>query len=445
MHMLVSAPHVARPDESAVPRTVRTVRIGLLGLGQVGQAVVRATAGADELLRTRGLGFSVTGALVRDPTRPRDCPRVPRVTTDPEAFFRGHYDVVIEALGGIDPARTLVARILGRGIPVVSANKSLVAAHGRRLQALARRRQTVLRYEACVLAGVPFLGTLLRRPLAAHATAVTGILNGTSHVILSTMERGAPFEAALIDAQARGFAEPDPFKDVQGIDAAEKLSLLLDVLDAPHARPEDMEVEGIAAVRQEDLALARRLDGCLKPIAKARWSGEALEAFVGPAYLPSTHPLSSLSGRLNGVCLDGGFVGDLFYSGPGAGPDVTAVTLLDDAVEIVSSTSGPGLFVPRRRQAAPPTSDDSPWFVRARPLNGWCRPNELAAVLASRGVPVRRQVTSETGGSAVIGLLTDPCARGRIDAALDRQVADIHLYRALDPGPFALSPLSLEP
>jgi homoserine dehydrogenase len=436
MHMVVSPTTVTRADDSPVaPRAIRTIRIGLLGLGQVGQAVVRATACAGDVLRARGLDLCVTGALVRDLSRSRRCPRVPRVSTNPETFLRGQYDLVIEALGGVEPARSLVARLLGRGIPVVSANKSLVAAHGRRLQALARRRQTILAYEASVLAGVPFLGTLLRRPLAAHATAITAIVNGTSHFILSTMERGASFGAALTDAQARGYAEPDPSKDVLGIDAAEKLALLLDVLDAPHAEPESINVEGIGDVREVDLALARRLGGCLKPVVRAAWSGDELDAFVGPAFVPGGHPLSNLSGRLNGVCLDGPFVGDLFYSGPGAGPDVTAATLLDDAVETMSSRPGPAPFVPRRRPATVVTTDESAWFVRGRPLGDETQPANLSALLAARGVPVREIVTATTAGPTTIGLLTHPCERDRLVATLEQQVTDVRVYRAPSPEP----------
>jgi homoserine dehydrogenase len=150
----------------------RIVRIGLLGLGNVGQAVVRALESSTGVLRSRGVSFRVDAALVRDTTRPRRCPRVPRVTSHPKEFLRGRYDVVIEAMGGTEPARTFVADLLGRGVAVVTANKALLAEHGEALHRIARRRGAALSYEASALAGVPLIGSPVpSRPSPASSTA----------------------------------------------------------------------------------------------------------------------------------------------------------------------------------------------------------------------------------------------------------------------------------
>ena len=183
----------------------------------MGQAVARLAN--DRAVTARvGFRFLVEQALVRDVARLRRCPRPPRLTSNPAAFLRGRYDLVIEALDAVEPARTLVARLLDRGTSVVSANKALVAAHGVQLQSIGRGAS--FRYEACVLSAVPFLGTLAERPLVSAVDRVTAIVNGTSNFLLTKLaEPGSTFESALGEAQRAGFAEPDPSRDLDGADA----------------------------------------------------------------------------------------------------------------------------------------------------------------------------------------------------------------------------------
>ena len=181
---------VSTTEIDRVPRAtpaLLTIRVGILGLGQVGQAVARLVPTATRL-RDAGFRFRVVSALVRDIDRPGRCVRPSRLTTNPSAFLRGNCDVVIEALPTVEPARSLVARLLGRGVPVVSANKALIAAHGSELIALAAKRGTWFRYEASALAGVPFLGVLAARPLVSDIDSFTAIVNGTSNFILSKLE-----------------------------------------------------------------------------------------------------------------------------------------------------------------------------------------------------------------------------------------------------------------
>src|SRR4029079_5940229 len=173
--------------------------------------------------------------------------------TDIDAFFAEPVDVIVEALGGVDPAYALVRRALDRGIPVVTANKSLIAAHGEELAQLARRRATALRVEASCIAGVPFLGTFERRPLAARASGVTAILNGTTNSILTAMASGASFDAALADAQRLGFAEPDPSMDIRGAGDAEKLAILVRVFGRLLVDPAALPLNGIDGVEPEDI------------------------------------------------------------------------------------------------------------------------------------------------------------------------------------------------
>jgi homoserine dehydrogenase len=348
------------------PTSLRTINVGLIGLGQVGQAVARLVPEATRL-KESGLRLRVTGALVRDVDRVRRCPKPARLTSNPAAFLRGNYDVVIEALGEVEPARSLVARLLGRGIPVVTANKALVAASGAELAAIAARRGTSFRYEASALAGVPFLGALAARPLVSDVQRFTAVVNGTSNFILSTIAgEQCSFEVALEAAKDRGLTEPDPSRDLDGVDAANKLVLLATLFGWSGIEAASLDTQGIRGLGLADLSAARSLGATIKPLVHAERSGETVAAFIGPALVPLDHPLASLGGTLSGIQLSGRFVSDLFFSGPGAGPDVTAATIVDDAVEAVSS--GPTLpRAPRRATTkARLKAAETEWFVRAR-------------------------------------------------------------------------------
>lgn len=395
---------------------LRTVRIGLLGLGQVGQAVARL---ASDRASASGAGcrFQIEQALVRDVDKARRCVRPARLTNNPSAFLRGRYDVVVEALDAVEPARTLVARLLGRGTSVVTCNKALVAAHGSHLTAIACARGAVFRYEACALAAVPFLGTLAERPLVSSVDRLLAIVNGTCNDVLTTLaEPGATFDAALQRARDRGYAESDASRDLDGADAADKLTLLASLFGWGALALHALEVTGIRGVTADDLAAARRVGGTLKPVVFAARDASGVRAFVGPALVPLSEPLAALGGALNGIRLDGKYVSNLFFSGPGAGPDVTAATLLDDAVQAVSVA---------RRSPRPPASTDSrpvaphapatPWFVRVTLPGVVPGDAAVASLAAATGVAVERIVEGSTGPSR--WLLVGPLTRTAIDAA----------------------------
>jgi homoserine dehydrogenase len=392
-----------------------TCRIGLLGLGNVGSAFARHTREAAAHLAARGFAPIVATALVRTTSRPRAAASfVTSLTSDIDAFFAEPLDVVVEALGGVEPAYTFVRRALDLGIPVVTANKSLVAARGDELAQLARRRATALRYEASCIAGVPFLGGFERRPLAARAAGVTAILNGTSNSILTAMASGTSFDAALADAQRLGFAEPDPSMDISGADAAEKLAILVRVFGRLVVDPAALPLDGIGRVEPDDIAAAAAFDGAIRPVAKASWHGRAVHAFVGPAFVAGGHPLSRVSGVTNGLLIQSHQrnQGPLCFTGPGAGPDVTADTLLDDVAEIVAErrvrTPSPEL----PESAVSVTRPHSPWFVR---LNGAPGESDVADLLGSYGVWTTR--LARRGDRTYV--LTCAASAGRLFSALD--------------------------
>jgi homoserine dehydrogenase len=233
------------------------------------------------------------------------------------------------------------------------------------LTALAARRRTAFAYDAAVLAGVPFIGSLSRRPLIAAARRLEGVINGTSHFITNAIEAGASFADALAEATARGYAEPDSSADISGRDAAEKLAILLHLSGHRGVRVGDLKTTDLSVLAPSDFAEAGRLGGTIKPVALASLDPAAPGAWVGPAFVASGHPFARLGGVTNALRLIGASGRDVLFAGPGAGPEATAITILDDVVEAV--TSGPPEAFEVTGGAADELSLDEPapgrWFL----------------------------------------------------------------------------------
>ena len=407
----------ARPALSpshAAPRTRH--RALFLGYGRIGQAVAAAAARERHRLRAAGVDVHPVRALVRDLSKPRRGPAVPLVDRADDALD-GDLDVVVEALGGIEPARTLVEAALRAGVPVVSANKTLVAAHGPELRALAARHETTFACDAAVLAGVPFLGALARRPLVSAARRIEGILNGTSHAIVTALSTGASFTEALADAIDRGYAEPDSSADISGRDAAEKLTILLHLAGCEDVRPHHLPALGLDALDDHDVSAAASVGGTIKPVAIASLEPDALGAWVGPAFVAGEHPFARLSGVTNTLRLSSA-AGTCTFSGPGAGPEATAVTIVDDIVEAVSA--GPARPIERSRSETARAHDalrqppPGSWFVRVAQASH-VEAADLAEFLAVHRVPA---VRLETDRDRIV-VLTAPAAWPAISSVAD--------------------------
>jgi homoserine dehydrogenase len=406
-----------RAQKPAPAAAIRTIRIGILGLGNVGQAVARLAADRGALAHA-GLRVQVEQALVRDTDKPRQCPKL-RLTSNSSAFLRGQYDVVVEALDAIEPARTLVTRLLARSTSVVTANKALVAAHGAQLDSIAAANGAAFRYEATALSAVPFLGTLAARPLVASVDRVVAIVNGTSNYLLTSLgEAATTFEQAIARAQALGFAEPDPSRDLDGLDAADKLLLLTSLFGWGRLSREALDVTGIRGVTADDLEAARSIGGTIKAVVSAERDTTGVRAFVGPAFLPSTEPLASLGGALNGIRLDGRHVRNLFFSGPGAGPDVTAATLLDDAVQAASYERRTHQRPQADARPVFPSSPATSWFLRLTFPGVLPSATSVGQLVAAAGLPVERVADHATANSR--WLFIGPHGRRDIDAAIAR-------------------------
>jgi homoserine dehydrogenase len=388
------------------------VRIGQLGLGNVGSTLARLTARSSVELHAHGLAAVTPVALVRSIDRPRPAAEfVGQLTNDPDTFFSQPLDVVVEVIGGVEPAYSLVCRALERGIPVVTANKSLVAAHGETLCDLARRHGTAFRFEASCIAGVPFIGTFDRRPLASRIDGLTAILNGTSNTILTAIANGSSFEQALDDAQQRGLAEPDPSADISGRDAAEKLTLLIRTFGRLLISPDAVPTTGISGLDPIDLRAAGLFGGRVKPLAHAEWNEGALQAFVGPAFVAAGHPLATIHGATNGILLHS-LCGQLCYVGPGAGPEVTAVTLLDDVCEVAAESRIQTPNSVAASAATPQWTQESGWFVR---FDGRPPAIETSELLGAYGLWCVRTATLD----GRLYALTYPTTSAKVHAALN--------------------------
>jgi homoserine dehydrogenase len=403
----------ASADTSGPPRdhlgTSNPIRVALLGLGQVGAAVARLAG------HTPGRRIEVTGALVRRPAGRNGWP-FPLVA-DPRALLDGRPDVVIEVLGGVEPARSIVLAALERGIPVVTANKSLLARCADELFAAAASSGAPLRYEAAVIPGVPFLCAFAHRPLASRITRLSAILNGTSNFIVSRLSRGSSFEDALGLARERGYAEPDATRDLDGTDAAEKLVILVRQFARVGVRPDRLTRTGIDCLDTQDLHCAAAFGGAIRPVACADWTS-AFSAWVGPAFVPEAHPLSRVDGVSNAICLDSPTASaPLVFAGPGAGPEVTAATILDDVLS-TGQTKG---FVRSTHVITTPPTQHAParWFVRFRDIGLRFDTRDVSELLSAHDVWIDRwSVEGQPGGDRSRRALTLPCDQRGLDAGL---------------------------
>src|SRR5438132_11968008 len=331
------------------------VRIGLLGIGTVGQAVARALIERHDVLsRAAGTSLVLQRAAVRDLARPRSL-AVERLTADPAAVASADdVDLVIELVGGEEPARTLIASALERGRPVVTANKRVLAWHGPQLAELAARKGVELRYEAAVGGGIPLIAPLTDDLAANRVLELRAIINGTCNYVLTRMASGERLEDALAKAQQAGYAEADPRDDVDAVDAGDKLCILLRLAFGVSCTPGQMHRQGIRGLDPRDLAYGRELGYVLKLLAIARRGpGLGVEARVHPAFLPADHPLARVDGAQNAVHVVGDLCGPVMFSGLGAGGDATASAVLADVVH-VGRRLALGDPVPPQRESGPP-------------------------------------------------------------------------------------------
>ncbi len=372
---------VEREVELEAAANVRRVplRVALLGFGTVGQAIARI------LLERTGLSsrLVLTHVFNRGVNRKR-VSWTPESVTWTERFddvLAADPDIVVEAVGGVEPAYDWIRTVLSRGASVVTANKLLMAAHAPELIALAAAHGGRIRFEAAVAGGIPIINAIRAGLAGDTLTSVTGILNGTCNFILSRMTSGDSMSAALEEAQRRGFAEADPTSDVDGHDAAAKLVLLAGVVFGRHVATMDVPTGSIRRIDAVDFRYAKRLGSTIRQLSMVEWAGNGqLQAFVGPALVSLDSSFARNKGAQNLVMLTGKYGGATTFSGEGAGGNPTAVAIVSDLLALTR----------RDRRTAPV---DATWLpgqiVRPHPRSYYLRfvvkdrPGILAAITAA--------------------------------------------------------------
>ncbi len=316
----------------------------MLGLGTVGAGVAQALlAKADGIARRVGCPVILHRALVRDRQKPRGIDTA-FLTTDPAAVLEDpSINIVVEVLGGERPAHQYILAAIERGKHVVTANKEVMAKHGPEILERAAARGLDVAFEASVGGGIPVIGPFRLDLLANDIQEVTAIINGTTNYILTKMAReGVAYAEALREAQALGYAEPDPASDVEGIDAAYKLTILATLAFHARVRPPDVYVEGITRLAAADFRYARELGYAIKLLAIGRAAPNGLELRVHPAFLPADEMLAKVDGVYNAVRVDGDLVGQVLFYGRGAGAGPTSSAVVADVIDLAQRLRGGG-------------------------------------------------------------------------------------------------------
>lgn len=408
---------------------VGELRIGLLGCGTVGSAVVRLLqTNGEEIHRRTGITLRLARVATAHPAKPRDV-RLEAGVVTPDAgavVADDQVDVIVEVIGGTEPARTLLLDAIRRGKSVVTANKQLMAHHGPELFAAAERAGVDLRLEASVGGGLPLIQPLRESLAANRFREVIGIINGTTNYILTKMaEERWEFARALEEAKRLGFAEADPTADIGGHDAAAKLAILATIAFGTPVRVDDVYREGIERISAQDIQFAEELGFTVKLLAIAREQDGRVEARVHPACLPRTHPLAAIGNELNAVFVRGDAVGEVMFVGRGAGGAPTASAVVADLIDIARNRRAGahgrvGFRAMPRRPLRPMEETASPFYLLIQVTD---RPGvfaRIAAIFGEEGVSIGSIVQKSRGETADIVMVTHTTLERQMRRVLSR-------------------------
>ena len=431
----------------AVPKQIN---VGLMGLGVVGGGVAEALLKrSDAICKKAGRPIELKKVLVRDPAKHADSGLPPGVlTTDPEDLLAdGDIHLVVELMGGTDPAASHLERAISSGKQVVTANKEVMAKYGPALVSLAKHKGVILLYEASVGGGIPIVGCMMNELAANQIHSIRSIINGTTNYILTRMaNHHTDFQQALSEAQEMGYAEADPTNDVEGIDAVYKLAILVSLAFRQNLRPEDVYRQGISALKPQDFRYAQELGYSIKSLAIATLDDGALQARVYPALVPLENMLAKVDGVFNAVEVEGDLCGKVLFHGMGAGRGPTTSAVLGDVIEAVrrmgyqpeileeeqaSSSSG---VAPEDWQVK--TIDDliSKYYLR---LNVADQPGvfaQIGRILGDHQISIASVLQKDANlaeQTAEIVIITHPSREAAVQASL-KTMADLEVVRKVE-------------
>jgi len=422
----------------------QSIGIGLMGLGVVGGQVAKVlTEKASALAEQAGCPLVLRKIKVRnaDPDRPRahQLPAELFTTDDDEFFNTPGIDIVVEAIGGENPAREYLKRAISSGKYVVTSNKEVIAKHGAELRALAQQHHVGLRYEASVGGGIPLIAPFKYDLVANEISGIYAIINGTTNYILTRMAReGIDFPVALKSAQELGYAEPNPENDIEGIDANYKLAILASLAFQHQVRPEDIYCEGISRIGSRDFRYARELGFAIKLLAIAKQVDNAIEARVHPVLIPEDSLLAKVDGVYNAILVEGDLIGKVLFYGQGAGPSATSSAVIAD---IVASAQDILLGVGNRfkgkaesgKKVKPMADIETQYYLR---VNCADRPGVLAQIskiLGDLSISIASAIQKEADVSAQTAelvLMTHPSPEKAMQQALSK-IAQLEVVKEI--------------
>jgi len=316
---------------------MKEIRVGLIGFGTVGKGLARALlAQKKQLLEKTDVTFTLaTVADIAITTLPEEFSGVTLTKDADDIFTDPAIDIVVELIGGMEPAKSFILKAIENGKHVITANKALLSVHGREIFRAAADKKVEVGYEASVGGGIPVIKGLKEGLVANKINNIKGIMNGTANYILTQMtDHGTPFQEVLKEAQELGFAEADPTYDVEGIDTAHKLAILMTIAFGLHVHLDDVSIEGISSIEPIDIDFAKNLGYRIKLLAISRNHGDHVEARVHPTMVPEDHMLATINGAFNGIQFNGDTVGDVLLYGQGAGMMPTGSAVAADVVDI---------------------------------------------------------------------------------------------------------------
>ena len=413
--------------------STNNISIGLLGFGTVGSNVYSLINNqAIEIAQATGTSITVKKILVRDVSVPREeAPRELFTDNFEDILEDPEISVVVELIGGIEPAKSFILRAIDHGKHVVTANKALISQHGREIFEAAARQNVEVGFEASVGGGIPVIKALKEGLVANRIDAILGIMNGTANYILNNMtDHGMAFAEVLQDAQAKGFAEADPTYDVEGIDTAHKLVILMTMAYGSHVKLSDVSIEGISQIDPIDIEFAREFGYRIKLLAISKNHGDSVEARVHATMLPEKHMLANIGGAFNGIQCVGDMVGDVLLYGLGAGKMPTGSAVVADIVDIARNIVNsavnrvPALsWLPEKFQAVAITPMEhirGPYYFRITAQDKPGVLSKISGILGNHGISIESviQKSREKKGTVPIVIRTYEAEESAVRKAL---------------------------
>ena len=399
--------------------------IAVLGAGNIGSAVIERLENLDNEI----VNIELKSVLVSDVSKDRTFNNDLVTDNFEEILNDNSIDLVIEVLGGVEPGKEYIKSLLGNGKAVITANKDIIADCGNELVQLAQENNTCLYFEAAVAAGIPVLKPLIESLRGEHLNRVTGIINGTSNYMLTSMEEGSTYEDALSTAQELGYAEPDPTNDVEGIDAMYKAMILSLICFGATPDKDNVHTEGISSITKEDFDWASRLNKTIKLVALIDNEGGGFNARVHPVLIDTKHPLAAIRGALNAVVVEGENINQLVFSGPGAGAAPTSSAVIGDVLSACHQlSSNQSNWYPLRSQKNDNKNFDdvsSSWFIR---LSVTDEPGVLASIagtFSENNVSIESVIQEGRGEQAELVLVTHEAPEKDMQNSI-KQIASLH-------------------